>query len=554
MFESFQTKEIIDLIVHQTNKHGRKTTNSWVDVTPDDIRLVDAIIITMGIVHIPTQKMYWSKDPLFSYGFIRQCCPRDWFLRIFRNLHFSDISYKDNQGDKLYLARDLINMYKSVFVQNYNPSRYISIDESLALWKGSRIAFAVKIPKKKARSGIQQYRMCEASTGYCVDFEYYSASEIEPYENVTIDGYDISDFNLPAKIVLHLFKPYLNFGHTLGVDSYYTDARLFEILVKHKTDVVGTFCSNRRFLPSGVRHQKLEVGALKSWFRKITLESDDPLQNDNGEKRAHIENENVKHLMCLIWQDSKTVRLLSSYHIDDQVEIPNKKLFRENPNAKKLKPRVAIEYKFVMPGVDKMDQMMSTYDPARKRLKRYYRRLYLTLLEMCYYNSYIVYCSLIHNIEPTKKVTYLQYKKKVIQLSIDRYGKKFFKTTDGGVVDMKKMENLQRKTKVFEPFRLHPGQHFPMSIGVGAKGNELWQECHFCKNQSVKTEKQQNMRRPQRTKIRCGVCNVALCVIPCFHLYHTVEDYVNYQKRQNYLETQSPMAEESDWEDIEDDE
>ena len=239
VFESFQTDEIVDFIVHESNIFGRKKRfasqgrdrlEAWQDIKSDEIRILDAILITMGIVNMPHLDHYWSTDPLFDYGFIRKIITRDHFLRIFRSLHFSDVEVEESNGDKLYKMRKLIDMYKFIFRYNYNPGRNISVDEAVTLYKSDRVPFKVSQPRKKAKTGIQQYRICEAETGYCLDFEVYSASNVEPYESVTIEGHDISDFTIPAKIALHLIKPYLNKGHTLGIDSFCSDPRLFELL------------------------------------------------------------------------------------------------------------------------------------------------------------------------------------------------------------------------------------------------------------------------------------------------------------------------------------
>ncbi|CAL4124539.1 unnamed protein product, partial [Meganyctiphanes norvegica] len=310
-----------------------------------------------------------------------------------------------------------------------------------------RTGFGVKQPRKKSKTGIQQYRICEAETGYCLDFEYYSASKEEPYDFVKIDGYDIDSFTLPAKIVLHLIKPYLNRGHTLGIDSYYSDPRLFELLLRNKTDAVGTFQSNRRFFPTGVKATKLPVGYVQSWYKKFNLNDNDVNENNDVYENDN-ENAFLKYLMCLIWQDKKTVRIVSTYHDDELLSIPDKAQFRVDLNATKLKPRACIEYKYVMPGVDKMDQMMSTYDPTRKRMKRYYKRVYFTLLEMCFYNSFVVYCHLMH----PKKVTYLDYKKDVVKRTIDKYCKKFYKNTDGAIHINKLLVQLEKKAKCFGIF------------------------------------------------------------------------------------------------------
>ena len=49
-------------------------------------------------------------------------------------------------------------------------------------------------------------------------------------------------------------------------------------------------------------------------------------------------------------------------------------------------------------------------------MKRYYRRMYLTLLEMCYLNAFVVYNHLA-----AKKVTYLEYKKMVVMETVQKY-------------------------------------------------------------------------------------------------------------------------------------
>ncbi|CAL4150776.1 unnamed protein product, partial [Meganyctiphanes norvegica] len=80
VFESFQTSDIVDFIVEESNTFGRKKRSEskgrvknedWIDITSDDIRLMDAILITMGIVNMPHIDQYWAKDPIFDYGFIR---------------------------------------------------------------------------------------------------------------------------------------------------------------------------------------------------------------------------------------------------------------------------------------------------------------------------------------------------------------------------------------------------------------------------------------------------------------------------------------------------
>ena len=361
IFESFQTDEIIDKICRETNRHGfRKQVNStgncgrynnWERIVPSQIRLVDAILTTMGIVHLPHLSHYWSKDPFYDYTFVKKIMPRDDFLRIFSSLHFNnDDEEPELPHDKLYKLRDIVNKYKYLFKTNYIPKQNISVDEALDLWKSKRVAFSVHIPRKKAKNGIQQYRICEADTGYCMDFEYYSGSKEEPYDNVQIDGADVSEFTTPAKIVLHLIKPYLNKGYCVGLDNLYTDPRLFKLLLENGTDAIGTFRSNRKCLPEEVRAKSLKrlqrKGDTRVWFKKVTQ---------------------TKGIMTLLWQDKKLVRIMSTFHDDEMEEVPDKCRQHIDPNATRMKPEAIVDYKSVMSGVDKMDQMMASYDPTRKR-------------------------------------------------------------------------------------------------------------------------------------------------------------------------------------------
>ena len=166
-------------------------------------------------------------------------------------MHFSDAISAVEANDNLYKIRKLCNMYKEVFKNNYCPRRELSVDESLELWKSERFRLRVSIAKKKNKEGIEMFLICEASTGYCLDFEYLSKNPEEEWDKIDIEGYDTSELLRPARTVLHLAKPYLNKGHTIGIDNYYSDPMLFEIFLKNKTDAVGTIKPNKIFLPKG---------------------------------------------------------------------------------------------------------------------------------------------------------------------------------------------------------------------------------------------------------------------------------------------------------------
>ena len=535
VFETFQTEEILKLIRDESELHrlrkGEKSKGkarsrilSAKPIEIADLRIMDSILCTMGIIKLPCISQYWSTRSILKTEFIRKIMSRDRFYDVFHSLHFSSLNSTENNGDKLYKVRELVTKYKNVFKENYIPEENISIDESLELWKGGRVAFKVYIPRKKCKNGFQQFRLCEARSGYCYDFEYFSSNEKEVYERDEIHGIDVSDFTTPAKVVLHLLEPLLNLGYTVGVDNLYTDPRLFEFLLKHKTNAVGTFRSTRKYLPKGTDGEKIKLGDHKSWFQKVV--------DDRG-------------LMVMTWKDKKPVRLMSTFHSDNFIHVPDQSRRYKDKSATKRKPQVCVEYKAIMPGVDKMDQMMSAYDLTRKRMSRYYRRIYFTMLEMCYYNAFVVYNQLC---EADQKLNYLEFKLRVVEDSIRTYGHQQVEIPDDVIIPMENFTALcsmksQGSDYQKDPVeRLQLGWHFPVKTETGKNGKHLSKTCIYCRSQTVKMYKNSV---PPRTSWLCCLCKVPLCV-ECFFPFHTIPDYQNYNKHNQQIISGSGNNEETD--------
>ncbi len=86
-------------------------------------------------------------------------------------------------------------------------------------------------------------------------------------------------------MVMTLMKPYLNKGHTLFLDNWYTDLLLFEELHVFKTGACGTVRKNRVGLPK---------------FDKLVQEN--------------FDYRNTNTLMVLTWQDKRKVTMLFTIH------------------------------------------------------------------------------------------------------------------------------------------------------------------------------------------------------------------------------------------------
>lgn len=110
-----------------------------------------------------------------------------------------------------------MNILREKFEQLFVPYQNICIDESLMLWKG-RLSFKQYIPKKGHRFGVKFFVIVDCKTGIILGFIIYVGSETE------IDTHD--DLGISGSIVMTLMKLYLEKGHNLYVDNWYTSPKL----------------------------------------------------------------------------------------------------------------------------------------------------------------------------------------------------------------------------------------------------------------------------------------------------------------------------------------
>ena len=208
-------KHILEYITKQTNKYARETIASlqergrlplnlrfktWPEdgVTAGDIKAFLAMIIAMGLENQENIQDYWSTDEVLSTPFFPQLMSRDKFLNILTFFHVCD---NDN-----YVVTDN-------FSNVLTPGREICIDEGMIPFRG-KVHFQVYNPVKPDKYGVKSYQLCDSSNGYCCKFEIYTGENQDP-PSAKGKTYDL---------VMRLMQPYLNAGHCLYVDNYYTSA------------------------------------------------------------------------------------------------------------------------------------------------------------------------------------------------------------------------------------------------------------------------------------------------------------------------------------------
>ena len=167
------TDTLSNEILKQTNLYGQEYLQSRVDYLHEHPRARAhdfskrrftlrelynflSLIITMGIVSLPSIPSYWHTSwPFLNDGF-RKVMSCDRFLLLLKFLHLSDnemyISYGQAGHDCLYKIRLIITHFNGQFKSSYTPNQNCSVDESIISYKG-RLSFLQYLPKKPHKWG-----------------------------------------------------------------------------------------------------------------------------------------------------------------------------------------------------------------------------------------------------------------------------------------------------------------------------------------------------------------------------------------------------------------
>ena len=253
------------------------------------------------------------------------------------------------------------------------------------------------------------------------------------------------------------------------MDNFYSSPALFQDLRRHGFGACGTVRTNRRGVPEEMK-SKLQKGET------VTKMIDDKL-------------------MALKWQDKRPVVMLTTVH-DDSVVTKQRRTRAVSGGVEEVrKPLVIERYNQFMIGVDVGDQLLSYYGFSHRTLK-WWRRAFFHLIEVAIVNAYIMYAS---TPQTGRKMTHKEFR---IQLAKELL-----------------LETTQEEERCRGPhsnpnppsFRL-TGRHFPAKVAQTSSGRRSQPDCVVC---SLKKGKRKT------TTFMCKQCDLPMCPVPCFELYHT---------------------------------
>lgn len=475
-FEYFFDDSMLQLIVDETNMyaeqclHSQKSKNhskqrEWHSTYKDEIRILFCIWIMQGIIKKPVEQWYWSNDEKVCTPFFRKLMSYRRYHNLKQYLHFSNnenYDPKTHPNPKLNKIWPIYSKINELSKNAVTLEQDVSIDESLLLYKG-RLAWKQYLPLKRARFGIKMYMLCEAKSGYIWSTIIYTGKG-----TLFDEEFLQPEFPKSTQVVLTLMKPLLNKGYCVTLDNYYSSPILTDTLIKYKTDSYGTINLNRKEVPNYVKAKKLKKGDTVAFRRGKAL--------------------------IMKWKDKKDVSLISTIH---NTEMCAANTFTEE----KLKPKVVVDYNDTMGGVDRADQNLAPYAIPRKYGKKYYKKIFFHLFDQCIWNSYVLYK------KNGGSMAQLQFRLELVNEIVIKYHKE-------------SMCSKRGRPSFETPLRLTE-RHFVKFIPPTEKKEKPARKCAVC----CKKRDSKGKRVRKETRYYCDKCDVGLCAVPCFEIFHTQRDF-----------------------------
>lgn len=192
---------------------------------------------------------------------------------------------------------------------------------------------------------------------------------------------------------------------------------------------------------------------------------------------------------------------------------------RDHEGNRSIKPDCVLSYNRYMGAVDRCDQMVANGGFDRRTLK-WWKKVFFHVLGLAVLNAYILYKSTDQH-----PVQQRVFRRELVAQMVTAA-----EVTGPGSRGRKRVsaENLQRLS----------ARHFICHLPATEKRSHGKRQCIVCGPAEAEIFKLQHpgVKPPKRTGretcFQCQQCHVALCIEPCFQLYHTKSEYISAYKCQ----------------------
>jgi len=363
-FNLIFTEDLFEHIVEETNRYARqciavKPDPKWCETTTEEMKAFVGLHVLFGIKHLPSTRLYWSKDPFLGVPEVQKVMPRNRFDKLLQYLHVNDstkaLPREHLQHDKLFKIRPILDRVLEACQSEYRPTKNVSVDEAMVKFKG-RLGMKQYMPNKPVKRGIKVWEAADASNGYVFDFQVYTGKK-----------QDGAEHGLGYRVVHDLTRQITGKNHHVFCDNFFTSVKLAEDLLADKIYLCGTIRANREGYPKELRPKEPEAKRLKQ-----------------GESMFRRKN----NLVATVWRDKRIVNFLSSQSNPVGNDTVSRKQ-RDGSIIQVASAPVVNSYNKNMGGVDHSDQLRGYYAISPKS-KKWWRYLFWFCVDLSIVNAYIL--------------------------------------------------------------------------------------------------------------------------------------------------------------------
>jgi hypothetical protein len=320
-----------------------------IKITPEDIFNYICIMIYLSIIRVPEMEMLWEKNNYFS-SIIPNVMTKSKFHSISKFFHISEnIDENLLKNNKIQKIEYIVNYLNQKWKENYDYSKYLTVDECMASFKG-RTKYKQYIKKKRKSLGIKFFAKANSINGYIYSAIPYTGDEFEYEKNL----------GLGTSALIKLIQEHRNGNYHVTFDSFYLNLKTIEYCHLNNIYFTATYDQNKKCYPKIFKEKKLKKYQMECY---------------------RLDNTNVRFL---IFYDNKPVTLVSNKFNSDFVYYRNKK------KELKIKPEMLASYNMTKSGVDMIDSITSIHSSQRKVYK-WWKAVFFYLIDISIYNASIIF-------------------------------------------------------------------------------------------------------------------------------------------------------------------
>jgi len=401
--------QIFSEIVEETNRYIEEKRPGSKATTIEEMKAFLGLNLIMGLKKYPSYRDPWSSSKIFHDSFISSVMTVHRFGFLLSHIHFNNNANQAKPGDenydKLFKIRPILDHLNRTFAEAYEPTRNQSIDESMIKFKG-RSYLKQYMPKKPIKRGYKAWVRAD-ETGYVCQFSIYTGK----------NG-DKPTKNLGSTVVNELTADLAGKNYNFYFDSFFSSVELMSHLRRHGKNAAATIRRDRKLLPKMPQDKSMKEGDT---FQRIRTDG----------------------ISISKWMDKRPVHMISNMHNINEFSEKSCTKKDGSLDTKKL-PTVVCDYNKHMGYVDLADQLKSYYEIDRKS-KRWYLRIFWHLLNVAVVNAFLIH-------QATHQVTTL----KIFTASLAEV------LIGTSYLNRKRLTNSPATSKSYVPEeKREEGQHFP---------------------------------------------------------------------------------------------